>query len=458
MATISSLGTGSGLELSKLVDELVAAERAPRQTQLTRRDSRLTTELSAVSQLKGAMSTLQTAVNGLRTTGSFATNATRVGDEQYFTASAGSSAAMGAYDVQVQQLATAARLGSRAYTEGTSSTVGTGTLSIAVGSKTLEIEITEDSDSLAQIRDAINNAPGNTSVRATLIRDETGTYLALSGTKTGADNAITVSATDADAGLSQLVGDLNAFDAAKDSVAQDAIAFVSGYEIHSSSNTLSNAIDGVTLNLKKVTPDGEVVSLGVSRDDAAIQTKAESFVTAFNALSTVMTSLGKYDAATETAGALLGDSMLRGMQTQLRRMLSDPVAGTTGDYRTLSSLGISMDATGQLKLDAEKFKDALTEDPDAVNRIFSSEGGVAEKMGVFLDDKLASDGELAARDTRINEQLRKLQDDYEALDARMAVIEQRYIKQFTALDALLTQLQSTSSYLEQQLDALSNKD
>lgn len=456
MPTITSLGVGSGLDINSLVSQLVAAERAPKDQRLARDEAKLTTEFTALAALKGAMAGLQSAVDALRTPASFALLKATTGDEQYYTASATGAAVAGDYDVAVTQLATAARLGSAAYAAGPDAVVGIGTLTFTVGAASFSIDVTSENQSLAGIRDAINAAEGNNSLRATLIRDTTGSYLVLAGTDTGAANAITVSATGADAGLTQLVDDLNAFDAQRDVAAQDAIAFVSGYEIHSAGNAISGAIDGVTLNLKKPTPDGETVALAVARDDTAIQRKAESFVAAWNTLAQQMTTLGRYDSTTRTAGPMLGDSLLRGIDTQLRRMLTEPVPGTSGNYRTLTSLGISMTGSGTLQLDAARFNQALAADPEAVGAVFSSESGVAVRMAEFVDERLSSDGEFAARDERIGTQRRRLDQDRVALEARMQVIQQRYLKQFTAMDAMLAQLQSTSSYLAQQLESLSN--
>lgn len=457
MASISSLGVGSGLDINALVSELVASERAPKETRLAREDAKLTQEFSALAMLKGAMSGLQAAANAVRTPASLALSRASVQDEQYFTASTSAAAVAGRYDIEVERLATAARLGSDAYVGGPDSVVGTGTLTITVGTKSFSIEVTQDTDTLAQVRDAINAASGNSSVRATLVGDSGGSYLVLTGTATGDANAISVSATGADAGLQKLVDDLNAFDADRDVVAHDAIVHVSGYEIRGATNSISGAIDGVTLNLKKTTADGEPVALTVERDDAAIQKKAESFVTAYNGLAQQIRTLGRYDAATKTAGPMLGDSMLRGVDTQLRRILSEPVPGTTGStYRTLSSIGISVTTTGALELDASKFKEALAADPQAVNRIFSSESGVGVRVGEYLEERLSSKGEFAARNTRIDSQRRRMEQEKEALNVRMQAVQQRYLKQFTAMDGLLAQMQSTSSYLTQQLDSLAN--
>ncbi len=456
MASITSSGIGSGLDISALVTQLVAAERAPADERLTKADAKLTSELSAVSRLKGALSTFETMLGALKLPGTYDSRTAKSGDEQAFTASATSAAAPGRYDVEVVQLATAARLGSQLFAEGPDSVVGSGTLTIGVGSKSFSIEIGEGANSLAQVRDAINNSPDNAGVRAMLIRDNSGgSYLVLSGGATGADNAITVSAAGADAGLDAFVQALNDFDAEKDVAAGDAIVRISGYEIRSASNTVSGAVDGVTLTLKKATV-GTTNALSIERDDAGITGRVQSFIDAYNALVTQVKALGAYDSATKTAGPLLGDSMLRGIETQLRRLVTEPVAGATGNYRSLSSLGISMNLDGTLGLDSKRLDAALTADPGALSRVFASDSGVAVRLDAFLDQKLSSTSELAARNTSLSKRVEDLAKQREALDARMQIVEARYMRQFTAMDTLLGQLQSTSSYLTQQLDSLSN--
>jgi len=458
MATLSSTGVGSGLDINSLVKQLVAAERSAPEQRINRESAKATTEFTALATLKGAMSAFQGALNAMKGADAFATRKATAGDEAAFTASVTTKAAAGNYDVEVVQLAAAARIGSAVYPGGPDSVVGTGTLTIAVGAKSFSVDIAAEGNSLADIRDAINAAKDNTGVRATLIRDTagSGSYLVLSATKTGAANAITVSSTGADAGLAQLVQDLQAVDPDRDVAAQDAIAFVSGYEIHSDTNTVSGAIDGVTLSLKKAEV-GKLVSLSVERDDATIQKRAENFVSAYNVLAQQITSLSRYDAASKSGGPLLGDSMLRSLDTQVRRILSESVAGVTGSRNTLASLGITRTISGTLQLDAGKFRDALGADPDAVTQVFTASGsGVAVRLSGFLDTKLSSTGEFASRDQRIAAKRRDLEKQSDALDARMEVIQARYLKQFTALDSMLAQMQSTSNYLSQQLTSLSN--
>jgi flagellar hook-associated protein 2 len=466
VATLTSAGVGSGLDVNSLVSQLVAAERAPVDKRLTNTDAKLTAQLTAVSSLKGALSGLQSSVNALKGSAAFDLRKATVGDDAFFSAAVTSEAVAGRYDVEVVQLARATRLSSTGFPAvggGSATVVGTGTLAINMGSQQFSVAITSENNTLAKIRDAINTATGNPGVRATLITDQDGAHLVLTGSSTGAANAVSVSTaasidSDGDAndglGLSRLFN-LAPKDPLKD-VAQDAIVKVSGFEIHGDRNTIDGAIDGVTLVLKKANEAGETASLDIARDDASILSKAQAFVTAFNALAKQISTLGAYNATTRTGGALLGDSLLRGIDTQVRRIISDPVNEANPQYRTLASMGITTNADGTLALDTAKFQKALNADPLAVNTVFSSENGVAAKLGKFLDQKLATTGEIANRTTTLDTSQKSLAKEREALDARMLVVQQRYLTQFTALDSMLAQLQSTSGFLTQQLEGLSN--
>jgi len=457
MATISSTGIGSGLDIDSLVSKLVASERSAGQTRIDTKKGKLTEQFSAMATLMGGMSAFQSSLNALVSSKSFNSRKVSVSDEAAFTAKAGSSAAAGSYDVQVKQLAKAGQLGSDAFASG-STPVGTGKLTIAVGDSSFSIDVVEGGNSLANIRDAINKSSANKGVQASLLTDVEGTHLVLTSQKTGADRALTVTASGGDGGLQKLVYDPNGTKNMEvRSEAKDAIVFVSGYEIHSGSNTVSNAIEGVTLTLKAPTEEGSTVLLGVERDDAAIQDAAKKFVDSYNSLASTVKALSRYDASTEAAGALLGDAMLRNIDSQVRKLISSPVAGVNGNYNTLASVGITTQADGKLKLDAVRFNAALAANPGAVSDIFTSDNGVAVKLADFMGSKTSVTGELTVRSSNITDTLVDLKDRQDALNARMKVIEQRYFKQFNALDTLLGQMNTTASALDSWLKQ-SNQD
>lgn len=442
----------SGLDVNSLVSQLVSSERAQYQAPITARETRATVQLSAVSSLKGALATFQSAVNGLKDTSALNPRSISSADEDVFTASSSGNAATGSYDVQVIALAKAQQLASGAFADGSKSVVGNGKLTITYGDKSFDVDITTN-NTLAGIRDAINKATGNTGVQATILNEQGGSHLVLTSAQTGAANTITIAASGGDGGLAQLAYDgVNPSSMTQIQAAQDAHIKIAGFDHYNSSNVITNAIDNVTLNLKSTSDDP--VALNITEDTDTLKQKVSTFVQAYNTLYSSFTKLRSYDATTQTAGPLLGDALLRGIESQIGLDLSNAVSGVAGDYKTLASLGITRQVDGTLSVDSIKLDKALTADRAAVSKVFGGDNGVASRLSKDLEAMLKDGGAIDARTDSLNADLEKVQDDNEALDARMLVIQARYTKQFTALDTLLTQLQGTSDYLTSQLASL----
>jgi len=453
MATITS--SGVTLDVSGLVTRLVAAERAPYDARIAKAESKLTTEVSALAQLKGAMSSLQGALGTLKTAGEFQVRKVTLQDDEHFVAAATADAAPGSYSVEVRQLAKAAQLGSAAIAGGATALSGTGVLNISLGAASFNVTLTDTASTLADLRDAINDAEGNPGVSAALVTDINGTHLVLGSTLTGASNALRVTTSGGNGDLARFVYDPpTTANMTELSPAQDSIVVVSGYEIHDADLEIGGAIEGVTLSLKQAEP-GTTTSMGISIDSAGIRDKVGRFVSAYNVLANQIAKLRAYNPDTKVAGPLLGDAMLRGIEAQLNRLVSDPVSGLgASPYNTLASLGITRDAAGALKLDNTRFDAAIANEPGAASRLFTAESGIALRMGSYLDARLADTGELAARDVTMKARGKDIDSQKQALEARMTAFQARYLKQFNALDSLLTQMQTTSSYLTQQLSNL----
>jgi flagellar hook-associated protein 2 len=453
MASLTTSGVGSGLDVNSLVSQLVAAERAPYDARNTRTESKLTTQITALGQLKGSLSAFQSALGGLKTADTFLARKATLSDDTHLAVTADAAAAPGSYSVEVRQLASAAQLGSNAVTGGATGVVGTGTLTISMGSTSFDVTLTGAANTLADLRNAINNSPWNPGVSAALVTDLTGTHLVLGGNSTGAANAIKITTTGGDGGLAQFVHNppTTTTNMRVISPAQDAIVMVSGFEIHDPDNSIDTAIEGVKLDLLKAEP-GVTTSLAVAVDGGGIRDKATTFVTAFNNLANQISKLRSYNAETKAAGPMLGDSLLLNLESRLRNMVSSPVEGITGNYNSLASVGITTTTTGTLTLDTAKFDAVLARDPAAVSRLFTLENkGLAPRLDSYIKDRLADGGEIAARDASISVRRKELTSAKAAVDTRMQLIQTRYLKQFNALDSLLSQMQSTSTYLTQQL-------
>ena len=450
MASITSSGSVSGLNVQSLVQQIVAAERAPYDSRMTKADTKLTTELSAISKLKAAMSSFQAALGALKTPDGFAQRKTTGSDDDAFTASATPAAAPGTYDVEIVSLATAGKLSAAPQVAGAGAVVGTGTLQLAMGAKSFSVTIDDEHKTLAGIRDAINAATDNPGIRATLIRAQDGTRLVVSGTATGAANPLRITSSGGDGGLASLDYAPPAASTMTAVPPTDAVVMLGGYEVHSASNVVSDAIDGVSINLKGA-EQGKVMTLSIELDQGAVQTKVQNFVSAYNVLAKQMKGLRSYDSETKVAGPLLGDAMLRGIEEQVRREISSVVPGATGSYTTLASLGITTNANSELVLDTAKFNAALARDGNAARQVFASTNGVATRLDSLLAKQLATGGGIATRETTMATRRKDLDEQKVDVDARMELVQARYLKQFNALDSLLTKMQSTSSYLSKQL-------
>jgi flagellar hook-associated protein 2 len=457
MAGLTSSGLGSGLDINNLVSQLVAAEKETKQKQITRAQTSTVTSISALATLKNAMSTFNTALSPLKTVEIFSARSATSSDQEFFTASSTNKASSGTYDVQIEKLASAHQLSSNAFADGQKHVVGTGTLTIKVGTKSFEVAIDSSHNQLGQIRDAINGAADNDNlVSATIVNAADGAHLVLSSGTSGTANAIEVSQAGGDGGLASLAYDATLTTNYKElRKAQNAEAYIAG-ELHSSAtNTISEAIDGVSITLLKADP-GEIKTVTIANDNAATVNRVKAFVDGFNALAKQFATLRSYDPETKKAGPLLGDSMLRTIEGEMRRNISDPVGSTTGAYQTLASVGITTEKDGTLKLDTAKLTAAMNADFDGVAKLFGNADGVAARLANALTPRLANDAELDVRTKRLNQKSLDLQKEQVALEARMAKVEARYRAQFNALDSMLAKMSSTSSYLAQQLSQIAN--
>ncbi|WP_349571489.1 flagellar filament capping protein FliD [Azotobacter salinestris] len=456
MATISSLGVGSGLDLTGLLDQLESAERL-KLTPITKQQSVIESKISAFGRLQSSLTSLQAAVKKLATASTYQGQTSRISGSGVGVAVT-SSAVPGSYQVQVTQLAQAHSLATTGVADKTAA-LGTGTLTITSGEEVLTIEVSAGSNSLEGIRDAINAKKGG--VTASIVNDGSGTpwRLALTSKATGTEAAMTVSFDDGGSGGDQLNALLNPYDAATNSngyketaAAKDAQLTVNGLAITSQSNTVEGALQGVTLT---VSATGDAQTLTVERDIASIKSAINSFVSAFNSLDGTTDSLTSYDADSGTAGTLLGDSTLRGVQSRLRQTVTGSL--DEGTYRYLSDLGISLQLDGTLKVDDSKLTKALEGDLADVQALFvgtTDKPGLAARLSTSLTDILDSKGVISSAIEGLESRSEALDERYARMESSIAMTIERYRVQFSSLDTLIAQMNSTSTYLTQQFDAM----
>jgi flagellar hook-associated protein 2 len=447
---ITVSGIGSGIDIESLVTQLVAAEGQPAALRLSRQEATFQADLSAIGTLKSALSNLKGISQGLQQASNFLARTATSSDEEGFTATAESTAAPGVYDIEITQLAQAARLRSGDFTSETE-IVGTGTLDISLGSDTFSLTIDASNQTLEGIRDAINNVPNNPGVTASIINVDSGAQLVLSSDKIGAANTITVTGTDEDMSDGFDLTRLETANLTTLQSAQDAIILVDQQTVTRDSNDFSDVITGVLFSLKKAEV-GEVTSLTVGLDKSAITNNVNAFVAAYNSAARVISQLGAFDADTGNSGQLQGDSGLRAIESDLRRAISDPVNGLA--ISTLAAMGITTDSSGQLIIDSTELDEAINNDFTAVSQLFTNEDGLSTRFDDLLAGYVDSGGILTSRSDGIETRIETIADDRERLSDRLDTIEARYRSQFIALDSLVSQLQSIGDFLTLQLASL----
>ncbi|UQI40048.1 flagellar filament capping protein FliD [Vreelandella venusta] len=467
MATITSLGVGSGLDLTGLLDQLQAAERG-KLAPITLQKKQQQAKISAFGQLQTSLNAFQDAVakiNDPKLYQSLSANVRGTGGGEAIKATAAADALPGSYRVEVSQLATSGTLASNRVGERDAAMdlQGATALQLTFGSgeggatKTVDINITEGS-SLADIRDAIN-ADKEAGVNATIINDGTGYRLALSSKTTGADASVE-NFSFVDAGGTVVSGPF-AEDAATKRSGENAALTVNGITISSAENSIEGAIQGVTLNLAELNiVDGETASstINIERDTLKQREAINGFVKAFNDLKGTIGKLTRFTGDSETAGELLGDNTVRTIESRLRSVLTGGVEG--GELSTLNQLGITLQRDGKLKVDEETLDGLIANNPQALNAFFAGENegeGMAGRLNTTIEQVLGNNGVVKLAISGAENRVKSLDDRFERMEKTIEGTISRYRTQFGQLDAMIAQMNSMSSYLTQQFDALDSQ-
>jgi flagellar hook-associated protein 2 len=462
--SISSLGIGSGLDLENLVNSLVAAEIAPQVVQLDQKEASLQTEISALGTLKASLDNFAKTLEDFSDPDNFLARRVSSGNADLFTVEAEESAAPSTYSVEVQQLAEAQRLRSAAFADEETA-IGTGTLTFQIGEETLELTLTEENNTLAQIRDAINAAPDNPGFSATIVSGDDGAFLLLSPDETGTENALTITASGDSAGLEGLTFDPNDLAGSgftEENAAVDSVIVVDGVTITSSTNTITSAIEGVTISLVGAEV-GTQTSLTVEVNTSRVESRVDSFVFQFDSLIETINALTAFDAESETAGPLLGDSTVRILEDRLRSVIGNPVDGLNGSFDTLSDIGITLNfADGTLQTDrtiegfggVQTVSEAIEQDLEGLAELFASENGIANQLAALVAQYVEEDGFLETRIDGLESEVDDIDDRRDELNDRSIELEEQLRAEFLALDLLVAELSSTSQFLSEQLALL----
>ncbi|MEE9336296.1 MAG: flagellar filament capping protein FliD [Granulosicoccaceae bacterium] len=424
---ITSAGVGSGIDVESIISSLMELERQPIQALNNRRET-LDVELSAMGSVKSAMNELATSARLMGDDTRFGPFQASSIDEDVFTATATGGSSSEYHSVEVLSLAQNHRMASGLY-PSSDAPVASGSMNFTSGENNFEITVDGSNNTLVGLRDAINDSIDNTSVSASILNVDGGSRLILNANEGGTDNIIAI------AGSSSIVADLTEI-----TEALDAQLIVDGFTVNSSSNSVSDVIEGVTLDLKSVGSS----DVQTQRDTDSLRDSLDAFVTNYNSLRSGLNSL--------SAGQLQGDQLPRNIETSVRNVFSQDIELANGQSISPLEIGFTFDRFGVLSIDEKRLDNAQIGGMERFIDAFSAaDTGFSAKVEEALDRFTSIDGIIAGREKGIENRQGSLDSRIEQMDYRLENTETRYRRQFTVMDQLVSQLQSTSSYLVNQL-------
>lgn len=463
--TISFSGLATGIDSSSIVSQLMALERAPEKILTTQR-TRLQNKAAEYGKISSLLTTLQGLMNGMKTVASFAAKSVSVADPTVATATAGGSAMAGKHTLLVTSLASSQTLVSQSatnsgYASDTAKNFGTGTITIndtTGGQDPVNITIDGTNNSLQGIADAINASGAN--VTASVVNDGSASpyRLAIIGKDT---NTYSVTAS-----LTGGTYDTPSF--AEKVAASNAVFQLDGIDMTRTSNTVTDAISGVTLNLLD-TNDPSRTTITIGNDTAAVTARINDFITAYNDVINLINQNTAYDASTGTAGTLFGESTVRTVLNTMQSLISSKVSGLGGPFSSLAEIGITSNAkTGLLSINTDATRgvtlnDALSQDFDGVVSLFTKDSGtygldldeygITEQFNKQIDtlthyySGASNSGVISTRIHGLNDSMTNIDNQIAAMEVRLISMEERLKEQFTVLEQTISNTQAWGNSL-----------
>jgi flagellar hook-associated protein 2 len=469
--TLSSPGIGSNLDVNSIISKLMQIEAAPL-NRLEDKKSSYEAKISALGSIKSALSSMQTAMTGLGYGTDFLATTASSSDTSIVKVSGTSGATPGDHSIVVSNLAKSQTLVATGQTDSTAAigsgssttiTIDLGTTSGSTftpnGSGSFNVVIDSSNNTLEGIRDAINAA--NKGVTASIVNDGTSSpyRLVLTSSDTGADQSMQIQVS-GDATLTSLLnydpvsGTKNLTETV---TALDASFTVDGISFSKSSNTVTDAIDGVTLDLVSEAP-ATTLTVSVSQDIDSIKQSITDFVNGFNELVKQIKTQTDSGVDSGKKGALASDSLTRYIETSIVAELNTSPSSVSGStYTTLSSIGISFQKDGTLAVDDATLTTALETDSSNVKALFSASDGYGARLNDVLSELVGSGGTIDSRTNIYSDYIDNLDNQMTTVQASLDRTEKRLRAQFTSLDVLVGQMNITSNYLSQQIANLSGK-
>ncbi|MBY7781412.1 flagellar filament capping protein FliD [Vibrio fluvialis] len=441
----------SSLDPITMATQLATYDVQPFQQRLNTQSSQYQSQLTALGKVETALRAFRTAITEMNSsTSSIVKNSATVSQEGYFSATADANALAGSYQVFVEQVATAHQVSASmpANLDSTTQVPTTGTMDFTINGTTMTLDLStldSDGDGIATVADlvsAINNDSNNPGVNATLVRSNGQTYFMLSSTETGVANSVNVSVSgtgqtwfeDAFTNLNEI------------SAPQDAVIWLgaqgTGLQLTNSSNTFEGVINGVDLTVTKAQTSGEApLSLSVGADQEGTKEQMNKIIEAYNSLMKTIDSYTSIGGEDSQRGVLASDPTIRSIESQLKTLVRGEFEGMR-----LSDLGIEINRDGTMKIDADKFEEAQTTNTAALESFFNGDGNLLDSLDSLLDPYLQfSNGLFKSRKDALQQNISRIEDKQTALERKYDMAYDRYLKQFTQMNQLITKMNQTMS-------------
>ncbi|MDY7067912.1 B-type flagellar hook-associated protein 2 [Pseudomonas extremaustralis] len=458
MGDITVSGPVTGINTESIVTALVNAEQAPKQSQINKQTQTSTAQLSSIGKIQAALDAFRGAMDNMSKDASIGGMTAVTSDANVSTVTLGAGASTGTYSLVVNQLATASKVSTKVYAGGAStvinSTNAATSLTLSQSGKSYSVNVPAGA-TLQQVRDSINSQFSSAGLSANILTDSTGSRLVMTSTNTGAGTDITIGGNSGlEVGTSVLGG-----------APQNAKYTIDGTAQESKSNTLTDALSGVSIKLTGVSAmssDGvnRVAStITVSRSADTLKSSVKGFVDTYNALVTAIsaeTSVTTNADGSTTSSALTGDSTMRNLQTALRTQLN--ALSGSGTLKSLAQFGVNTDSkTGKLSIDDKVFGAAVLTNPTDIGGIFNGDNGLLARMKSATDSyALSGTGILASRSSTLSSNLKDLQTQQDTLTARMAALKTSLTAKYTTMNNLVAQLTSQRTSVMTTLDSLNS--
>lgn len=463
MAGTTITGVGSGFDTQAIVKSLVDAERAPKQSQINTQSQKATTQLSSIGKIQAALDAFRGALTSMGTDNSFSGLTGTSSDEKVATMTANQGAANGSFSLIVNQLAMPSKLSTKTFAGGQSTVVNAGTtattLTITQSGKNFDLSVPAGA-TLQQVRDSINSTFGTAGLSANILTDSTGSRLILTSTNSGVGSDLTMSGNSGiDTGYTVV------------SAPQNAKYTIDGIAAESKSNSITDAVSGVSIKLLSLSPTvtandpnttdplRTAMTISVTTSTTALKSGVKGFVDTYNALLKAMnaeTKVTKDAAGNSIPATLTGDSTMRTLQSAIRNEFN--ALSGNGTLKSLAQFGVTTDQdTGALSIDSKQWDKAVLTNAADINSIFSGKTGLLARLTAATDAYAKpSTGILATRTTSLADSLKDLTKQQTDLDDRLSTMQDALTRKYTAMDTLVAQLRQQSTSILGTLNAISN--